>query len=115
VLRARVAQSRTGILARLGGLWTRIILRVRGLRLRGLRAKLRPACYRRIARPLCKDWAAASENRACPACRLPRPSRSLSHQAYLALLSIERVVAPRLEARRITQAVGIRSRRRMGI
>ena len=100
-LRARIAQSRTGILARLGGRWTRIILRVGGLRLRGLRTKLRPARYRRIARHLCKDWTAASENRALPAGRLPRPPRSLSHQAYLALLSTERVVAPCLEARRI--------------
>ena len=119
-LRARVTQPGGGLLARLGmgglgsdrrgcrqvaaesGVWGRIS---------------GPRGDRRIGGHLCKDWAAPAENRSLSAGRLTWSSCSVSHQGYLALLSIERVVAPSLNPRDMTQTrpIGeIRLRPRFG-
>ena len=71
-------------------------------RLRGLWAVVGTAGHRRVGRHLRKDWAAPAKNRALSGGRLTRPSPSVSHQGYLALLSIERVIAPSLHIWGIT-------------
>ena len=86
----------------------------------GLGADIGAAGDRRIGRHLCKDWTAPAENRSLSAGRLTWSSCSVSHQRYLALLSIERVIAPSLNPRGMTQTrpigeIRLRPRVRTGL